>query len=84
MTWYSFYDDVNDGWLETDKVNDARKLSWSGCKIMLPSTKSPSACSALVQRLLWIDTNWGDDVKENYRSRVVDVGKLDDDGWKQT
>ena len=26
MPWYSFREDVNGGWLKTDKVNEAKKV----------------------------------------------------------
>ena len=62
--WYSFCDDVNGGGLNTDKVNDARKveLDWlhhHGVYVRRKVSEYLQHAGAKPTRKLWIHTNKG-------------------------
>ena len=76
MSWYSSSDDVNGGRLKTDEVKEARKieLDWlhhHGVHVRRQFSECLQRTGAKPTPLLWIDTNKNEDVKENYRSRLV-------------
>ena len=71
-----FWDDVNGGWLKAAQVQIARgeELSWMKRREVLEPCDE-SVCWATTGkaplRCRWVDTNKGDERKENYRSRLV-------------
>ena len=74
MLWFSFRDDVNGGWLKTDKVDEAREVESDllhnrGGYVSAWNLRVLGEHRSKPIRRLWIDTNKGGDVKENYRSR---------------
>ena len=76
LPWCSFWDDENGASLKTDHVNEARKveLDWfrdHGVYDRRKISECLQHAGAKPIRLLWVDTNKGDDAKENYRSGLV-------------
>ena len=74
--FWEAWDDVNGGSLKPEKVQKARQaeLEWLHQQKVYTKRKI-SECMEVTGkppiRLLWIDTNKGDDENENYRSRLV-------------
>ena len=74
--FWEAWDDVNGGSLKPEKVQMARQaeLEWLHQQKVYTKRKI-SECMEVTGkppiRLLWIDTNKGDDENENYRSRLV-------------
>ena len=71
-----FWDDVNGGWLDKEKVLRAREEELGWVKEREVYVKRPlQECWDVTHRapisLRWVDTNKGDDEFENYRSRIV-------------
>ena len=71
-----FWDDVNGGWLDKEKVLRAREEELGWVKEREVYVKRPlQECWDVTHRapisLRWVDTNKGDDEFENDRSRVV-------------
>ena len=59
---------MNGRWL---KINDVRKVELDWLRHGVHVRRKIEHTGVKPIRLLWIDTNMGDDVKENYRSRLV-------------
>ena len=76
LPWCSFWDDENGASLKTDHVHEARKveLDWfrdHGVYDRRKISECLQHAGAKPIRLLWVDTNKGDDAKENCRSGLV-------------
>ena len=67
-----FWDSVNGGYLQTERVREARKeeVEWVRKSDMFDVIPRSEADSKVVD-LRWIDTNKGDDQDPRYRSRLV-------------
>ena len=70
-----FWDDVNGGWLKSDKVRETRQIELDYVHKHNIYTKVPLAECQKNQGspipLGWVDTNKGDDEHENYGSRMA-------------
>ena len=71
-----FWDDVRGGWLDAGKVKAARKveLEWMMARGVFEVVELDEAYRQWGRKpipLRWVDTNKGDEQKENYRSRLV-------------
>ena len=72
--WY--WDDVNGGWLDSEKVKEARKLEMEYLKKQAVYEKRPMSEALKVTGrrpipVRWLDTDKGDPTKPNFRSRLV-------------
>ena len=86
-------DDVNGGWLKTENANQARKveLDWlhhHGYYVERRISECLERTGANPLRLLWIDTNKGDDFRGNYGTPWCSVkgitrAKMDEDSHQR-
>ena len=70
--WQEFWDSVNGGYLETNRVRAARQeeVDWVRKSDLFGAVPRPEATHTPID-LKWVDTNKGDGLNPNYRSRLV-------------
>eukprot|EP00929_Paragymnodinium_shiwhaense_P048611 TRINITY_DN24555_c0_g1_i1.p1 TRINITY_DN24555_c0_g1~~TRINITY_DN24555_c0_g1_i1.p1 ORF type:complete len:587 (+),score=99.23 TRINITY_DN24555_c0_g1_i1:363-2123(+) len=74
--WYAYWDDVNGGYLDPKLVEEARasERDWVAKQqvcVVVPVAECWAETGKLPIPLRWVDTNKGDHLRPNYRSRVV-------------
>ena len=87
MSEVMYWDDVNGGWLDPEmvKIERQKEIDWLHANEVyqkVPIDECWRVTGKPPIKLLWIDSNKGDDAKPNYRSRVVvrEVRKKGPDG----